>query len=201
MRKVIVSMNMTLDGFLSGPDCELDWHFQCWDQDMAMDAAEQLGRTDTILLGRVTYQAMAGYWSAQAVSLSAPRDDSDFADMMNRHAKIVFSRTLTAARWNNSRLAKRGVAAEIRWLKRQPGRDMILYGSGRLVSSLLRTGLVDEYRIWVHPVVLGRGKLFFGSLRSRIRLELFRQQIFRSGVVLLYYKPLRKDLRMGLPGI
>jgi dihydrofolate reductase len=183
-------MNMTLDGFMSGPHCELDWHFQCWNEEMAMAAGEQLGMADTILLGRVTYQAMAGYWGTRTSGLSTPREDADFADMMNRYTKIVFSKTLERGRWNNSRVVSGSIAGEIERLKREPGKDMIIYGSGRLVSLLIRQGLVDEYRIWVHPVVLGSGRPLFGNQPDKINLELLRQQVFSSGVVLLYYKPL-----------
>src|SRR5882762_1112837 len=104
MRKLIVSMNMTLDGYMSGPDCELDWHFQSWNEEMAASASEQLAQADTILLGRVTYLAMAAYWSSKVASLSTPRADIDFADMMNSYNKIVFSKTLPAVGWSNSRL-------------------------------------------------------------------------------------------------
>jgi dihydrofolate reductase len=194
MRKLIVSMNITLDGFMSGPDCELDWHFQHWTEDMAQCAREQLSRADTILLGRVTYTAMAAYWPAKTADLSFPRDDIDFASMMNSHAKIVFSTTLVGVDWNNARLAKRSVAAEIAHLKRQPGRDMITYGSGKLVDSLVQSGLVDEYQVWVHPVVLGKGKPLFRGPEDYMSMRLLQAKTFSSGVVLLCYSVRQRQL-------
>lgn len=180
-------MNMTLDGFMSGPDCELDWHFQSWNEEMAASASEQLGQADTILLGRVTYLAMAAYWSSKIAGISVPREDIDFAEMMNSHNKIVFSRTLPAVGWCNSRLVKEDIPGEIARLKGQPGKDMIVYGSGRIVSVLMRLGLVDEYRIWVHPVVLGKGKPLFNAVDDHLDMHLFKTKGFSSGVILLYY--------------
>ena len=99
MRKVIVSMNVTLDGFMAGPNCELDWHFSFWNEEMAEYASEQLSHADTILLGRITYKAMAKYWPSMAMDLSYPREDIAFAGMMNSYKKIVFSNTLNEVHW------------------------------------------------------------------------------------------------------
>ncbi len=187
MRKVIVSMNMTLDGYMAGPQCELDWHFRCWNEEMAMTTSELLGRADTILLGRITYDAMARYWSAKIGDLHSSREDIDFADMMNRYTKVVFSRSLTTPIWNNSRLVKGNIAKEIRLLKDQPGRDMITYGSGQIVDSLVRQKLVDEFQIWMHPVAIGRGKALFRELQHSIPLQLSQTRTFSTGVVLLFY--------------
>lgn len=187
-------MNVTLDGFMSGPDCELDWHFKSWTSEMAETLCEQLNKADTILFGRVTYMAMARYWPSKAMDLSCPREDLAFVEMMNRYTKIVFSKTLEKAEWNNSRLVKENIADEIVKLKKQTGKDIIIYGSGKIVSTLIQLGLVDEYQIWVHPVLLGKGKPLFKSLQHRLRLELFNIKTFCSGVVLLLYKyrPVRK---------
>ena len=188
MRKIIVSMNATLDGFIAGPDCELDWHFQSWDDEMAGSTAEQLSRADTILLGRVTYKAMAAYWPVRAINLCAAREDVDFTDMMNSYKKIVFSSTLKNAAWNNSRIVRKDAEAEINRLRKEPGKDMIIYGSVNLISYLEAAGLIDEYRLWVHPVMLGKGKGLFRDLKKRVDLELYKTKTFRSGVILLYYQ-------------
>jgi dihydrofolate reductase len=189
MRKVIVSMNVTLDGFISGPDRELDWHFRSWSKEMSASATEQLSKADTILLGRVTYRAMARYWPAAMRDLDFPKSDIEFAYMMNNYAKVVFSRTLTTPEWYNSRLVAGDIVNEIECLKRQPGKDMITYGSGRVVSALMRSGLVDEYRIWVHPVLLGNGTPLFSDLPEKLNMKLFDTKAFGSGVVILYYRP------------
>lgn len=180
-------MNLTLDGFMAGPDCELDWHFERWTNEMAESLCEELSKADTILLGRVTYYAMARYWPQKERDLSFQRDDLAFASMMNNYAKVVFSRTLASADWNNSRLVKRDVVGEILHMKMQPGKNMIIYGSGRLASSLMRHGLIDEYRLWIHPVVLGKGKPLFKDLPERRDLQLNEVRTFQSGVCVLYY--------------
>lgn len=187
MRKVIVSMNVTLDGFMSGPDCELDWHFQSWTSEMGDLLYEQLRKADTILLGRVTYRAMAKYWPSKATDLTFPREDIPFATLMNSYLKLVFSRTLTTSEWNNSRFLTGNPAEEILKLKKVPGKDMIIYGSGKIVDTLTESRLVDEYQLWVHPVVLGKGKPLFNDLRQRLSMKLFKTKLFSSGVIILYY--------------
>lgn len=198
MRKLIVSMNVTLDGFMSGPNCELDWHFQSWTTEMAEALCEQLDKADTILLGRITYTAMAKYWPSKAMDLTYPREDIAFAEMMNQYTKIVFSKTLVTTGWCNSRLVKDKLADEIVKLKRQHGKDMIIYGSGKLVSALMKLDLIDEYHVWVHPVVIGKGKPLFKNLQNRMHLELSKAKTFHSGVVLLSYtyKPEHIDTKM-----
>jgi len=187
MRKVIVSMNVTLNGCMAGPNGELDWHYTRWGDDMARATSMQLGQADTILLGRVTYQAMAGYWAVKARDQSGPREDVDFADMMNSYTKIVFSKTLVkAGGWQNTRLAKRNIAREVMELKHSPGRDIIIYGSGKLVAALSKLGLVDEYRLWVHPLVINKGRPLFKGLSAD--LKFIGKTTFNSGVVLMSYR-------------
>lgn len=183
MRKLIVSMNITLDGFMSGTNCELDWHFNSWSSRMAQALGEQLSRADTILLGRVTYCAMARFWSAKSNDLSLPREDIAFASMMNSHSKVVFSKTIENPCWNNSRIVRGNMQREIRKLKAMPGGNMIVYGSGTLVSSLMRSNLVDEYTLWMHPVFLGKGKPMYKELFDPLRMDLLNIETFGSGVV------------------
>lgn len=193
MRKLIVSMNLTLDGLMSGPDCELDWHFKCWTPEMGEALCAQLSRADTILLGRVTYQAMAKYWLSKAADLSLRGEDFAFADMMNHYAKIVFTHTLTKPEWNNSRVMKGNVEDTITALKKQPGRDMMVYGSGKLVSALMRGGLVDDYQLWVHPVILGKGKPLFSNLQEKQDMAFHGARTFSSGVTFMHYQTIKAD--------
>ena len=153
MRKVIVSMNVTLDGFMAGSNWELDWHFKTWTQDMADLLFEQLSEADTILLGRITYNAMASYWPFKMKDLSVPRQDIGFADLMNTHTKLVFSKSNAMSKWNNSKRLKGEPTDEIEKLKQEPGKDIIIYGSGKIVNLLAKSQLIDEYRLWVHPVL------------------------------------------------
>jgi dihydrofolate reductase len=183
MRKVIVSEMVSLDGYFARPDGSLDWHVV--DDEFNEFARKQLDEMDTLLFGRVTYEGMASYWPTEA----AKRDDPEIAAAMNRLPKVVFSRTLKTVDWSNSRLAGDDIAEEITRSKAQLGKDMAIFGSGEVVSILTRLGLVDEYRLFVCPVVLGSGKSLFAGLNDTLNLDLLKAQPFTSGVVLLYYRP------------
>jgi dihydrofolate reductase len=179
-------MNVTLDGFLSGPGCELDWHFNTWSTEMAEALCDQLEKADTLLFGRVTYLAMATYWTSRAMDYSCPTEDRAYVDMMNRYKKIVFSNTLAATHWNNSVIATNPVIEEVPLIKQQEGGSIMVYGSGRLVSSLIKHNLADEFHLWLHPVTIGCGKPLFTNIQKHFRLV--STQTFRSGVVLLIYR-------------
>jgi len=183
MRKVILSNLVTLDGFFAGPNGELDWFIV--DEEFNEYANDLLGKIDAILFGRVTYQLMADYWP----SPSATRDDPIIADKMNNLPKIVFSKTLQKVEWNNSRLVKENIAKEIMKLKQQPGMDMVIFGSGSIVSNFMQLGLIDEYRIIVNPVVLGNGKPLFKGINDKHNLKLLKTKVLGSGAVILYYQP------------
>lgn len=189
MRKVIVSMNVTLDGFMAGPNCELDWHFEYWNEEMAEEAAKQLNKADTILLGRITYQALADYWPFQPLNPNFARQDMAFADMMNNHRKVVFSNSLKDTRWHNSMIMTENLQNAVCHLKQEPGTDILVLGSGTVVASLAEYNLIDEYQLWVHPVMLGRGKLFFRNPELKNRLTLIRKKEFDSGVAIHFYTP------------
>lgn len=184
MRKVIIFMLTTLDGFFEGPDRDISWHNV--DEQFNEFAIEQLNTFDTLLFGRVTYQLMASYWPTP----EAIRNDPIVADKMNNLPKIVFSRTLSSVEWHNTRLVKENVAEEIAKLKQQPGKDMAIFGSSDLALTLIPHGLIDEYRIMVNPVVLGNGKPLFKGLNDRLQLNLVKTKTFRNGNVLLYYRPM-----------
>jgi dihydrofolate reductase len=187
MKKMIVSMNVTLDGYLSGPNHNLEWHFQYWSPDMGNRLAIELSKADTILLGRNTYQAMAQYWPMKSCDLLCARDELAMADMMNSFRKVVYSKTLSSADWHNSTIIKGSISKEIGKLKQTHGRDIIVYGSGRLVSALMQLGLVDEYQLWVHPVLLGTGTHLFSKIKYSTGLQLMGTTTFQSGVVLMDY--------------
>ncbi len=186
MRKIIVSNYVTLDGFIAGPNGEFDWFV--WDEETAEYSKGLLKSIDAILFGRVTYELMAGYWP----TASPPAEDQVIIDAMNNLPKIVFSKTLEKVAWKNSRLVKKNIANEVATLKQQPGRDIVIYGSGSIVSTLTQLGLIDEYRIFVNPVVLGSGKPMFKGLNDRLNLNLLTTKTFNCGVVLLHYQPRKK---------
>lgn len=188
MRKLIVSMNVTLNGMMAGPQGELDWHEPFWDDEMSRAAALQLGNADTLLFGRVTYQGMAPYWQAQQNAF-APREDVDYSQMMNSYEKIVFSRSMVRiGGWQNARLATKTLATEVKAIKNKPGKDILVYGSGMLVNGLNRYKLVDEYRLWVYPLVLKKGRPLFTSFREKKSMMQSDVKVFKNGVVLVGYR-------------
>jgi dihydrofolate reductase len=178
MRRLFVSNVMSLDGFFEGPNGEFDWPIV--EEEFFGYAREMLRSVDTILFGRRTYLHMAAYWP------SAPRDE--IADQMNNLRKLVFSRTLERAEWNNSHVVRDHAAGEVARLKRASGKDLVILGSASLASSLLQANLIDEYRIILEPVVLGSGNPLFKSITERIKMKLTAAQVLGSGVVVLYYQ-------------
>ena len=188
MRKVIFFMMTTLNGFYErgrwdvDPNA-LDWHTT--DEAFETFAAEQLGEADVILFGRVTYDGMASYWpTPEAIAA-----DPGVAERMNTLPKVVFSRTLQSVGWSNSRLAEDDAAAEVRRLKEQPGKAIIVLASSELAVSLAADGLIDEYRIMVNPVLVGQGKPLLAGLTQDVRLTLVDVRTFANGNVLLTYAP------------
>jgi dihydrofolate reductase len=191
MRKVILSNLVTLDGFFAGPNGELDWHIV--DEEFNGYAKDLLSNVDALLFGRVTYQLMADYWPAAAKNPSTSKGDLEIADKMNNLPKIVFSKTLQNVEWNNSTLVKEIIAEEISKMKQQSGKDMVIFGSGSIVSTFMQLGLIDEYRIILNPVVLGNGKPLFNGINDKHNLKLLKTRVFGSGVVILYYQPLGRE--------
>jgi dihydrofolate reductase len=178
MRKVIVSNVASLDGFFETPDKKLDWVVV--DAEFNEYAKGLLRTVDTLLFGRATYETMVKHWP------TAPREE--LADQMNNLAKVVFSKTLQKVEWNNSRLVRNNIQGEVTNLKKQPGKDMVVFGSATVASSLLHAGLVDEYRVILQPVLLGRGNSLFKDITERMQLKLVSARPFGSGVVLLSYQ-------------
>jgi dihydrofolate reductase len=183
MRRVFLFIMVSLDGYYEGPNQDISWHHV--DKEFNDFAIQQLDEVDMLLFGRVTYQMMASWWPTP----SAIESDPIVAGKMNSLPKIVFSRTLAKAEWNNSRLIKDNIADRVAELKQQPGKDLAIFGSSDLAASLLQMGLIDELRIMVNPVVLGNGKPLFKGLNHRAELRLTRTRSFGSGNVLLYYEP------------
>ena len=183
MRKVILFNMVTLDGFFSGPEGEIDWHNV--DQEFNEFAIAQLDTAGGLIFGRVTYEMMASYWPTPL----AIEDDPVVAAKMNSIPKFVFSRSLRSADWENTQLIHRDAGDEISNLKQQPGGDLFIFGSANLASSLTRQGLIDEYRLMLNPLVLGDGRPLFEELAERLSLKLIKTKVFASGNVLLTYQP------------
>ncbi len=183
-------MNLSLDGFMSGPRDELDWHVESWSEEMAEKLLELLNDTDTLIFGRVTYEAMSKYWTFRPLEQDFPSQDQAIADQMNRHEKIVFTRKLTQTLGKNTRVVNGEATEEIARLRRRQGKNILILGSGKLVSSCISSGIVDEYCLWIHPVLLGKGNPLFNNLKESIRLKLTDACILNPGIALMHYQPL-----------
>ena len=183
MRKIIVFENVTLDGFMAGPDGELDWAVR--DDEVTQNSKEGNDSIDTFLFGRVTYDMMASFWPTPIGKSANPV----FADALNNTPKIVFSTTLKKADWQNTEVAQALTKDEILKLKQLPGKNMMIFGSGTLVEQLTKLGLIDEYQLMLNPIVLGKGRPLFKDTTDRMNLTLVKTKTFKSGIVLLQYQP------------
>ena len=183
MRKVIYSMGVSLDGFVAGPGGEIDWAAP--GEELHRFHNEQTRELDAHFCGRRLYEEML-YWETAEENPSASEYELEFAGIWKGLPKIVFSTTLQKVE-GNARLATSGVAEEVERLKEEPGKDLGVGGAG-LASTLIRLGLVDEYRLFVSPVVLGGGRPFFPALTDRINLELVETRTFGSRVVYVRYQ-------------
>lgn len=187
MRKLIVTMWVSLDGFVCGPEDEMDW-VQV-DEEMGNYENDIVSSSSTLVLGRKTYESFAGSWPHVPDNPSVGEEEKAYARKVNAMEKLVFSKTLDKVEWNNSRLSREINPEEISRLKQEPGKDMLIYGSASVVQALTNLGLIDEYHIMVHPVVLGGGKPLFKGITRPVNLKLDHSKTFKTGVVGMYYKP------------
>jgi dihydrofolate reductase len=183
MRKLIYSMSVSLDGFIAGPNGEIDWSPP--DEEQHRFHNEQTRELGAHLLGRRLYEVMV-YWETADEKPSAPDYELEFARIWKALPKIVFSKTLERVE-GNATLVRDGVAEEVSRLKQQPGKDVAVGGAG-LASTLTKLDLIDEYRLFVGPVVLGGGTPYFPALDERINLELVETRTFASRVVYVRYR-------------
>jgi dihydrofolate reductase len=183
MRKIVLMMSVSVDGFIEGPDREIDWHLV--DDELHRHFNEQLAAMGAFLNGRVTYELMAEFWPTADTDPASTGPMVEFARIWRDMPKLVFSRTLERADWNA--VVVRDVVPEaIQELKAQPGGDLAL-GGADLATAFRHHDLIDEYRIYVHPVVIGRGKPLFQPSDARSSLHLAGTRTFSNGVVLLHY--------------
>jgi dihydrofolate reductase len=189
MRKVIFSVYATLDGVMDDPGGhsifkDQNWHFPFWDgEDTTKYMMEELMEADALLMGRKTYEEFAPVWPHVT-------DQTGMANRMNSLPKYVASTTPSQLEWNNSRLIKGDVAEAVKKLKSEDGQAILIFGSCQLVQALDQHDLIDEYRIMLHPIVVGSGTPFFNVLKKWRKLKVTQTRTFEQGVVLLCYQPL-----------
>ncbi|ODT06242.1 MAG: riboflavin biosynthesis protein RibD [Mesorhizobium sp. SCN 65-20] len=180
MRKIVVWNVMTLDGYFEGTEpWDLSFHNLVWGAELEALSLAQGEELGTLLFGRKTYEGMASYWTKETGAI---------ADMMNNSEKAVASRTLKEATWNNSRLLDGDIVEAVERLKREPGKDIFVFGSADLLDTLLAHGLVDEYRLCIAPVVLGAGNPLFKPGRE-LAMKLTQTTTLKNGGVILRYLP------------
>jgi dihydrofolate reductase len=182
--QIVLMMSVSVDGYIEGPDREIDWHMV--DDELHRDFNEQLGAMGAFLSGRVTYELMAEFWPTADQDPSSSEPMVEFARIWRDTPKIVYSSTLERAGWNTT-IVREVVPSEVQQLKERTTGDLAL-GGADLAAAFLRQDLVDEYRIYVHPVRIGRGKPLFAPSDATVKLQLAETRTFGNGVVLLHYR-------------
>jgi dihydrofolate reductase len=198
-RPVVVSSFLSLDGYSVGPDEDVSWVAEGFDPEMQADVAEEMGnRSGTFLFGRVTFDIFAAYWpnavpyeEGDELRPAEGKEDPRIIRALNESPKVVFSRTLTSSDWANVRVVAGSPEEEVRRLKAERGKAISVQGSASIVQALARADLVDEYRLYVHPVVLGAGKLLFGPGTGRQDFTLAASKAYANGVVSLTHRRTR----------
>ncbi|MGA2664749.1 MAG: dihydrofolate reductase family protein [Nitrososphaerales archaeon] len=190
MRRVIASEFVSADGYIVGSGGDMSWVMKNFNDEMGEYAGNLMQSMDAVLLGRATYQIMAGAWP------NLTEEQSPGADKMNGTPKFVLSRTLEKAPWGSyepATIIGEGVERRVRELKERPGKNMVIYGSANAVQSLTGMGLIDEYQLLVHPVFLGGGTALFREMERPVALKLARTQTYRNGVNVLCYEPVPSE--------
>ncbi|MGC1415305.1 MAG: dihydrofolate reductase family protein [Candidatus Acidiferrum sp.] len=184
MRRVVVFNMVSLDGYFVDGKGDMSWAHKR-DAEWNAFASENGSGNGVLVFGRITYQLMASYWPTPIAFQNSPA----VAKGMNEMAKIVFSRTLEKVSWTNTKLMKGDLATEVRKLKGEEGPDMVILGSGSIVSQLAQHNLIDEYQMALSPIVLGKGRTMFEGLEEKLSLKLTSSRAFGNGTVFACYQP------------
>ncbi|MEU1590070.1 dihydrofolate reductase family protein [Micromonospora sp. NPDC005710] len=187
MRKIVVQMSVSLDGFFEGPDGDISWHRV--DEELHQHFNDVIAPMGGFLNGRVSYELMAAYWPTADQDPTASGPEREFAGIWRDMPKFVYSRTLDKADWNATILREVDVE-QVRGLTAEPGGDLAL-GGADLAATFARHDLIDEYRIYVHPVLVGRGRRLFPAADTPTGLRLVESRVFGNGVVLLHHERVR----------
>jgi dihydrofolate reductase len=183
MRKLVVFNQVSVDGYFVDNHRDMSWAKQGADDEFNEFTSDRASGGGVLLFGRVTYELMASFWPTRQAAQALPI----VAERMNRLPKVVFSRRMKQATWNNTTLVKDDMVGHIRRMKAQPGEGMAILGSGNLVSQLAETGLIDEYEFIVSPLALGAGRTIFEGVAKRLSLTLTHSRAFKNGKVFLSY--------------
>jgi dihydrofolate reductase len=187
VRKLAVFNSISLDGYFTDQNGDMSWaHNNSPEFDAFVEGNAKGG--GVLVFGRVTYDLMASFWPTPTASQYYPI----VAERMNALQKVVISRTMQKPMWNNTRLIKADIAAELRRMKQESASDLVIMGSGSIVSQLAPEGLIDEYQVVVVPVVLGKGRTMFDGAKERMNLKLVTSRTFDNGNVFICYEPVRK---------
>lgn len=186
MRKLILQMQISVDGYVAGPNGEMDWMAWGWGDDIKAYVSKLHENVDTIAIGRKLAEGFIPHWTA---ALQTPEGNDEFSRKMVGTPKVVFSKTLTESSWDNTTVATGELVDEIRKLKAAAGGDIIAYGGAGFASSLIKAGLVDDYRLFMNPTAIGKGMPIFKLLDDKLSLKLVKSQAFEVGIVALNYVP------------
>jgi dihydrofolate reductase len=189
MKKLVLFMHISLDGYAAGPKGEMDWIHTS--EEMFELAGRQTKASDLALYGRVTYELMQKYWPAAAEQPNPTQHDIEHSAWYNAVSKVVVSKTMAKAEIPNMRIISSNVAAEIKKIKEGTGKEMIMFGSPSLAHTLMQENLIDDYWLLINPVILGKGISLFGQLNHRVNLRFLESSAFASGVVCLHLEAVR----------
>jgi dihydrofolate reductase len=188
MRKLILSMQVSLDGFTEGENGDLNW-LQKEDPEQWSDIFEMLASVDLFLLGRVMFPDYRNYWKSALVNSNVSVNHKRYAQLADKTAHMVFSQTLEEPGWDNTQIVRGNVVEEVKKLKNQHGRDIQVVGGAKLAATVMNGGLVDEYRLVLNPVIVCKGKSFFRQITRSSKLQLQYVKPLKSGVVIIRYNP------------
>jgi dihydrofolate reductase len=188
MRKVILTEWVSVDGFVSGPNDDMSFVGESYSDEMSQYEDDIVTQADTLILGRVTYESFAGSWPFVPDKPDVSEGEKAYARKVNAMRKLVFSKTLKTADWNNSQLVREIDPEQISKLKQAEGKDMLIYGSTSIVQQFTNLGLIDEYQLLVLPAILGGGKALFKDVNEKRKLKLVSARPFNSGVVVMTYQ-------------
>lgn len=187
MRKLILGMQVSLDGFVEGPNGAMDW-LNYADEEQWQSMFDVLRSVDTLLLGRVMYPEYADYWrNLLRDPSSGSKYEVEYAQFADKTPHLVFSRTLEKADWENTRIIKGNIKDEVLKLKQKSGKNILLLGGAKLASAFINLELIDEYRLVINPVILGGGKSLFQNIDERKNLKLVESTTLKSGVIEVFY--------------